>query len=966
LNLKIINKKYYHNKFEMLKFIFGFRSFFLLLFSLLYGSAISQQLSFPGAEGAGRYTSGGRGGSVIEVTNLNDSGAGSLRAAIESSGPRTVVFRVSGNITLYSRLQIKKGDITIAGQTAPGDGICLRGHDFIVDADNVIIRYLRMRLGDEQGVEADAFGGISISDVMIDHCSVSWSVDEAASFYDNIDFTMQWCFITESLKNSVHSKGAHGYGGIWGGMGVSFHHNLLAHHDSRNPRFQGSRGESTPETEIVDHRNNVIYNWDGNSAYGGESGNHNMVANYYKYGPATDSKRNRIIEPSDELGKWYVEDNFVFGYPAVTEDNWNGGVQNVNTSNVRAFVPFPFAPVATHEAETSYELVLADAGHSLKRDTIDARIINEVRTGTATYGGLTGPGTGIIDSQNDVGGWPELLTYDVRIDDDHDGMADDWELANGLSPDDPDDRNGDFNGDGYTNLEKYINGLCIRDNYIVAPAELTALTISDTQIDLTWKENALNESGFSIERSVADTTNFSEITRTDANIVKYSDKDLQKSTKYYYRVRAFNDGHSSLYTNIVFSTTLDTLGPPLPPANPSPADSSEGVNLDTPLQWDPAVGAHSYDLYIGTNDIPGFITNQTSNKYMTEGWKEATTYYWRVDAVNDFGTTAGPLWQFTTKSLPPVLIAHWRMDRGYGTLAVDASGNANHASLINMTEENWVNGIKGTSGIYFNGESQYLSVNNKDIIDFSDGSFSITYWMKSSGSGTMMPVMSKATFDDNIIGAGYQIYMDSNGKIIFKLQDDSTSSVVSTEDIAVNNGDWEFIALIRDKSKKELRIYNNGKISQSAIDSTTDISNANMMYIAGNASGAYFYNGILDDVRIYRNVISDEGIQNLYQDGVTRLSNNGTVIIPGDLSLSNYPNPFNNQTNISYSLPESSNVKLYIYNLLGEIIAEHIEDYKPAGIHTYHFNANYLSSGVYLCRLETGPKSTMTKMILIK
>ncbi len=559
--------------------IAGIWTVHLIIMLCIVNLSYAQQLAFPGAEGAGRFTTGGRGGQVIKVTNLDDSGPGSLREAIDASGPRTVVFSVSGNIDLDSPLMIQNDHITIAGQTAPGDGICIRYYNFEVDADNVIIRYVRFRLGDTKKVQADAFGGIANSDIIIDHCSVSWSVDETASFYDNTRFTMQWCLITESLKFSVHAKGAHGYGGIWGGITVSFHHNLLAHHDSRNPRFQGSRWASTPETEIVDYRNNVIYNWGSNSAYGGEAGNHNMVANYYKYGPAT-SRKDRIISPSDEIGKWYVADNYVFGYPNVTADNWDGGVQGVELSKARADVPFNFEPVITHEAETAFELVMEDAGESRKRDIIDSRIIQEARNGTATYGGLSGKGTGIIDSQKDVGGWPELKTDDIPADYDHDGMADVWESANGLNPNDPEDRNGDFNGDGYTNLEKYMNSLVIRSDYIVAPAEFLARTVSDVRIDLSWKENAQNEVGFYIERSQGDVHNFQVVAETGSDVNGFTDENLSRLTRYTYRVRAFNDDTVSLYTNPATATTLDSGWRSLPRLDPSAIDSSMGERPD--------------------------------------------------------------------------------------------------------------------------------------------------------------------------------------------------------------------------------------------------------------------------------------------------------------------------------------------------------------------------------------------------
>jgi hypothetical protein len=443
--------------------------FFMLFTAATAASA--QQVAFPGAEGFGRFTTGGRGGEVIEVKNLNNDGAGSLREAIETKGARTIVFRVSGTITLQSELRIKSENITIAGQTAPGDGICIKGYPLIVSADNVIIRYLRVRLGDENKLQEDAISAIGCKNVIVDHCSMSWGIDEVASFYDNENSTVQWCIVSESLSHSYHRKGDHGYAGIWGGKGASFHHNLLAHHSNRNPRFNGSRTKGKPEKEIVDFRNNVIYNWGENSSYGGEAGNQNIVANYYKSGPATRSTKNRIVEPYDAKGKWYVADTFVYGFPEITADNWAGGVQGKFATAGRARSPHPAAPVMTQAAEQAYELVLTNAGaNSPKRDAVDARLIEEVRTGTATYGGTWGRGSGIIDSQAQVGGWPVLNSAPAPADEDHDGMADEWERAHRLDPSNPADRNDDFNGDGYTNLEKYLNGLASEREFSGAEA----------------------------------------------------------------------------------------------------------------------------------------------------------------------------------------------------------------------------------------------------------------------------------------------------------------------------------------------------------------------------------------------------------------------------------------------------------------------------------------------------------------
>ncbi|UII26429.1 pectinesterase family protein [Fulvivirga maritima] len=429
--------------------------------------------AFPGAEGFGRYTTGGRGGQVIYVTNLNDSGPGSLRAAVQASGPRIVMFKVSGIISLQSNLSINNGDITIAGQTAPGDGICLKNYSVSVGADNVIIRFLRFRMGDDAENEGDALGGRYNERVIIDHCSMSWSTDECASFYHNKDFTMQWCIISESLRVSVHGKGTHGYGGIWGGENASFHHNLLAHHDSRNPRFSGSRFSGTPEVEKADMRNNVFYNWGGNSGYGAEGGSYNIVNNYYKPGPATRSGvRDRIFSPNpddgsnqNDAGVWgmfYVNGNYMNGSSTVSNDNWQGIDPNPSSkskSELRSNSAYSFGEITTHSASGAYTAVLAYAGASNDRDAIDARIVNETTNGTYTYNGSNGSSNGLIDTQSDVGGWPAYNSSSAPTDSDGDGMPDSWENSRGLNSNNASDGSAYTLSSVYTNVEVYINGL---------------------------------------------------------------------------------------------------------------------------------------------------------------------------------------------------------------------------------------------------------------------------------------------------------------------------------------------------------------------------------------------------------------------------------------------------------------------------------------------------------------------------
>lgn len=527
----------------------------LCFFSPLKAQTVPEGIpAFPGAEGYGALATGGRGGVVLEVTNLDDDGPGSLRAAIEASGPRTVVFRVSGTIVLKSRLSIKKDHLTIAGQTAPGDGICIRDYETTIDANNVIIRHLRFRLGDAGEQQHDAINGREKNNIILDHCSMSWSVDECASFYDNENFTMQWCLISESLYNSIHEKGYHGYGGIWGGKGASFHHNLLAHHSSRNPRFNGSRYHGDPEAEIVDFRNNVIYNWGFNSAYGGEEGNHNMVANYFKAGPATSSgeKQYRIINPSTPYGQWHVTENLTEGFPLATDDNWTFGVQGPGISEkeaMRSDQPFDSPQITETDTARIFDLVLASAGANLpKRDRVDERIVMETRTGTATYGSTYGDGgKGIIDSQEEVGSWPELLTYDVPLDSDHDGMTDPWESAQGLNINDPEDRNLVADGELYTNLERYLYELAGDTAYLLRPLDLTATYQDGPLVELNWLDLTQLETGYMVER--ASDGNFETIGTLDANASSFVDPDVANLQTYTYRVFAFNDSQNSLYSD---------------------------------------------------------------------------------------------------------------------------------------------------------------------------------------------------------------------------------------------------------------------------------------------------------------------------------------------------------------------------------------------------------------------------------
>ena len=463
--------------------------------------------AFPGAEGHGRYVTGGRGGKVIHVTNLNDSGTGSLRWALSQSGAKTIVFDVSGYIDLKSQLNVSS-NTTIAGQTAPGDGITLRYYTlYFGKCDNVIVRFIRSLRSQVKDVNdgADATWGRNRKNIILDHCSFSWSIDEVASFYDNKDFTMQWCNITEGL-NAGHNKGNHSYGGIWGGKDASFHHNFIAHVQNRAPRFNGERYdwdgydktlyENSIQAERVDFRNCVMYNWgNGNGCYGGPGGGYiNMINNYYKAGPGTKNKtRVTQVSVSDAsnggdnpfpgyASRYYINGNYVTAASSPENYDWQGVIYDsgLYTINGEKYIadpnhyygenqtyekntngvdcirlkldePIDAGEVTTHKAQTAFEKVLKYCGASFVRYACDVRYAEEAENGTTTFMGAIVKCAGILDIINDPEGTedPTTASYPTLreekrpadFDTDGDGIPDEWETANGLNPSDANDGN---------------------------------------------------------------------------------------------------------------------------------------------------------------------------------------------------------------------------------------------------------------------------------------------------------------------------------------------------------------------------------------------------------------------------------------------------------------------------------------------------------------------------------------------
>lgn len=613
-----------------------------LMMAFVCHSTYAQLIAFPGAEGFGKYSTGGRGGKVVEVTNLNDSGEGSFRWALDqyvdtfyvykdaanpsvqitSYQPLTIVFKVSGVINLLSDIKIKRDNLTVAGQTAPCDGICFTGRSILLNGatgaqlfywgprrKNVIFRYLRFRPGipkDANGTPTSSFVtyGLDVENyenVIVDHCSISWANEECLATYDTKNITFQWNIVSEGLYSAYHPKGLRSYGGVWGGQYATYHHNLLANQNNRTPRYNGSRAHDT--LALIEYSNNVNYNWGSSSApYGGEVeilggiSRVNILNNYYKPGPATPSTL-KIVRPDytsvNGVGRWHVEGNIVDGNAQRTADNWLAvdfaSIPVASRDSARSDSLFTIAlPVDLKTAQQAYDSVLAYVGAIYpKRDTVDRRIVNEVKTKTAAGTG-TANKAGIIDDPAVVGGVPAFEQCSVSDDTDHDGMPDFWENDNGLNYLDPEDRNNIDPTTGYTMLELYLNNLAA--GFKPVPARLLSFDAlqKNSTVTLNWvMANEINNKGFYIERAVTNSNNWESLGFVDgkganAGNNKYNFIDNNATgISYQYRLKQVDITGNISYSKIIVVRKASAVNVTINIA-PNPAQTFTNLSYTIP------------------------------------------------------------------------------------------------------------------------------------------------------------------------------------------------------------------------------------------------------------------------------------------------------------------------------------------------------------------------------------------------
>lgn len=933
-----------------------------ILFS--YNSSYAQHPAFPGAEGYGKYTSGGRGGAVYEVINLNNDGPGSLREGV-SQPNRTIVFRVSGDIELESQLVIM-GNITIAGQTAPGDGICVRDYPTKVGGDNVIVRYMRFRLGDRYSLASDAFNINDRTNVILDHCTMSWGVDECFSAYGNTNVSVQYCIVGEGLNLNNHSMG-----GLWGGY-TTYHHNLIHTNNTRHPKYA-----YTYDEDITDSRNNVIYNWGYNSAYTSPTGRVNLANNYYKSGPATDGAiRDRIVQ-GEPTKRMYVTGNFVAGYPAVTADNWigvdplNGGIP------IRYDEPFSVPnPIPEQSAEEAYLEIIQHAGASFPtRDDADNRAIKNLIDSTGF----------ILTRQSDAGGFPKLYSAEAPVDSDHDGMPDEYETDLGLNINDPSDRNGDLNGNGYTNLEDYINGIITYEMKFPKPGFFETQAVAENKVNLSWYDLNGDESGFIIERST-DSTVFTVIDTLAPNLTAYADTGLTPLTSYYYRISSYNDTADSDFSYSEVTTTFAAGVLPGKATLVSPANNAIDIPVTgAKLEWEAGDYTLTFDVYIG--DSPESLQlvkeNTTSTAYSTGTLDFGSDVYWRIDARNSLGTTEGDVWKFTTLNAAlPELIGYWPFNEASGNIVYDSSANGNNGTMKNISTLLRTEGKFGGAIDFSNSVIDgHIEIPSQPELAMDNDPFSISLWMR-LGSITDESTYILHKGANNAVagternGKWFGLEMRS-GIFRFAVDDNDHKTECSSSTSSFVTGEWMHVVIIRDVYKKKIWLYRNNILNAQVNDNTGGIA-CDIPLILGNSDFMNTpYYGEIDELVICGHPLSAGEIDSLYK--FNKIPTLEPPYIPDDINtvdpsayhLKAYPNPFTDRIIIEFTNSVQREVSVDIYDIHGRLISTMNESVIPNAPNRITWNGtdnmnNRVSPGLYAIVLKNVNGLPVGKLLVSK
>ena len=916
----------------------------LLPIIVLLAFNINAQLpAFPGAEGFGRYATGGRGGAVYHVTNLNDSGTGSFRDAVSQSN-RIVVFDVGGIITLNSVCVVKK-NITIAGQTAPGDGITITGQRvaFNSDSGNDIVRYIRVRLPRAAGSGVDA---MSISDnadnLIFDHVSVTWGADGTFDINstDAENITIQDCIIGQGADWHGHSTG-----GLIQCGPISIIRTLWIDNNTRNPKIRFQH-------EFI---NCVLYNWGTNGFIMGDTENAdsycNMIGNYFIAGPS--GSASNYLTRSTARYYVYESDNWLDG----DKDGVLNGTQLVAADGdyLTATVvttPYSYPGVNTVlSAQDAVAHIIANVGPSLVRDAVDELLITQL----SSYGTLGS----IVQDETSNGipneGLGTVYNGPKPLDTDNDGMPDEWEDANGLNKNTNDAMT--IAANSYANIENYINSINTSFPYLKYPTGIYSSVKTENSITLNWTNNDEADQIF-IEYGTS-ASNFSGSVYVTGDQTIATIPGLASGTTYYFRLKAKNSTAESAYSDVVSVQTQFAPVPPVPCSSPAPSNGST-LNFfeETILTWDNTTtelgGTLYYDVYFGTSqDQMDLVASSITNKFFAVGDLSASqTYYWRVKVTNDLGSDNGSVWSFTTGSGTVGRILYLSFDETSGTIA-DNLEYDNDAVSHNMTTT-WIPGHKNNC-LYFNASpvSAGMVINHYSALSMGTSSFTISLWFKSTGGSiTDIYLFHKGTHKDTYgsLGTGkwIGIQYQKGSRLTFALDDNSNKTDLNITDDPDQyfNFSWHHLVCIRDASADKLKMYIDGVKIGEKTDGTGNISESAELVI-GNCNYNFdtpFY-GYMDEVEMFNYALSDAEVNYIYNTTINSVK--GIKLNSNDLNV--YPNPFKDHLIITIPEMNSNRSIIQLIDLTGKLIIE--KSVMSNEVNITLDGLDNLSKGIYICKI---------------
>lgn len=996
---RLVNTKLIFMKSKSLPFKHALKSLLLCGLTLSTIDFNAQTLAFPEATGFGRFTTGARGAAnpqIYLVTNLNDSGPGSFRDAVSQPG-RFVIFKVGGIVNLQSVVAVA-ANTTIAGQTAPGEGILFLGPRVsFTGANNTIARYMRIRYGGTSQNQ-DASGIANGANMILDHMTFTWGTDEVFSInWDNNGTSPD----NITIQNSIIGQGLHRHNHSAGGLmqpppggKISLIGNLYICNKTRNNKIKG----------INEFVNNVVYNWGnyGNTyghtqsgeAYimGGDSAGSsfaNIINNYFIGGPNTS---NTVATPFS-VGNA----NFnLYGAGNYFDNNKNGVLdgalvpQNLTgypVGNAAAIMATPYdypMKTPTLTAQDAFNNIVAGVGASYpKRDQVDSLMISDLMSKgtTATY----------VYVQNDLvtqfgftnGGAGHIYGAPAPLDTDNDGMPDAWETANGLNPNVFDALVVSTTHAPYLNIEVYINSLpnTTPPDFIIPPSNLnftnaatTTGTPASSSLTVNWNDNAVNETNYVLERSTNGTT-FTVIATLPANTTTYNETGLTPNTQYYYRVKATNATDSSVYTTNASMTTPPIPSAPTQATNPAPANGNNNAEFNNGnllLKWAGSTNTTTYSVHFGTDpqnlSNVGTVPYSATPSYQLTNLNPATNYYWRIDASNALGVATGNVWSF--RALTPSLVGNWPFAEApsAGAQIADATSFANHG-ILDVAYDNVSVRVPGKENnaldLATSPDNMYIaSIPHQDHIMFDNHSFSVSYWMKAptsmipSSSSTSLYVLCKGSFTANATtgatGKRFNIEI-KGGQLRYAIDDNVTKREITSPIANYFTNNWVHVVIQRDVIAHKMRIYTNGVLSAEGDEITvTGIGEASDLII-GNIGELEFqattapapYKGAFDELKMFNYALSPMEISALYNQAV--LSNAEFSISKNVGSV--YPNPVKDEIFIKLPEYKKSSLTATLMDMTGKVIIK--EKINANGNGTFNLNvAGKKVSGNYILNVS--------------